>query len=160
MSKIVKIPECANPFVVHVNGKVYSYTAGTEQTVPDEVAVVIEAHNKKHEESVIPVEAPFASGGGLPVVDLSEATMASIFSTNSATCTAEEHAVFRSAIDKLSPVIVKGSFNGIVFSGVSNILVADFGNGRFVPFFEADTGMSKLHALVTEDSTQISLEAY
>lgn len=44
MSRIVKIPECMNPFDVWVNGAKYSYPAGTEQEVPDNVADVIEHH--------------------------------------------------------------------------------------------------------------------
>ena len=59
MSKVVKIPECMNPFHVIVNGVEYSYPAGTEQEVPDEVAVVIEAHNKKHDSGHETPEPPF-----------------------------------------------------------------------------------------------------
>ena len=44
MSRTVKIPECMNPFDVWVNGAKYSYPAGTEQEVPDNVADVIEHH--------------------------------------------------------------------------------------------------------------------
>ena len=65
MSKTVTIPNCANPFIVWVNGAKYSYPAGTEQEVPDEVAEIIEAHHKKHEEPSFPTEAPFGGGGGV-----------------------------------------------------------------------------------------------
>ena len=46
--RTVKIPECMNPFYVEVNGHKYSYPAGTTQEVPEEVAVVIEAHEGVH----------------------------------------------------------------------------------------------------------------
>ena len=40
----VTIPTCANPFTVTVNGKSYSYPAGTTQDVPPYVKEVIEQH--------------------------------------------------------------------------------------------------------------------
>ncbi len=46
--KKVTIPRCAHPFVVAVNGRKYSYPAGTEQEVPDAVAAIIERHNESH----------------------------------------------------------------------------------------------------------------
>lgn len=49
--KTIKIPECMNPFEVTINGKHYSYPAGTTQEVPDEVAAVIEAHEQNHKEN-------------------------------------------------------------------------------------------------------------
>lgn len=61
MSKTVKIPECMNPFEVIVNGKHYSYPAGTTQEVPDDVAAVIEAHEQAHEEQ--PAPPPPTDGG-------------------------------------------------------------------------------------------------
>lgn len=42
MSKTVIIPHTADPWICYVNGVRYSYAAGTEQTVPDEVASIIE----------------------------------------------------------------------------------------------------------------------
>ena len=59
--KVVTIPSCANPFEVCVNGKKYTYPAGDTVVVPDEVAVIIEAHNKKHEPVEHNHEAPFGS---------------------------------------------------------------------------------------------------
>ena len=44
MSKVVTIPTCMNPYVVIVNNREYSYTAGETVEVPDEVAEVIEGH--------------------------------------------------------------------------------------------------------------------
>ena len=41
MSKTVLIPTETDPFVVDINNIKYSYPAGTEQTVPDDVAAVI-----------------------------------------------------------------------------------------------------------------------
>ena len=45
MAQTVKIPDSSNPFVVKINNYEYSYKAGTTQSVPDEVAAVIAAHN-------------------------------------------------------------------------------------------------------------------
>lgn len=45
MSKQVTIPSNMNPWWCNINGVVYSYTAGSTQTVPDEVAAVIENYN-------------------------------------------------------------------------------------------------------------------
>ena len=59
MSQLVRIPDCANPFEVYINHKKYSYPAGEMVEVPDEVAALIEAHNKKHEDMQIPIEPPF-----------------------------------------------------------------------------------------------------
>lgn len=42
MSKTVIIPTTADPWICYINGVRYSYAAGTEQTVPDEVASIIE----------------------------------------------------------------------------------------------------------------------
>lgn len=60
MSKTVFIPECMNPFEVIVNHNRYIYPGGTSQEVPDEVAEVIELHNKGHEER----KPPETGGGG------------------------------------------------------------------------------------------------
>lgn len=45
MSKSVTIPSNMNPWVCNINGVVYSYKAGSTQTVPDEVASLIENIN-------------------------------------------------------------------------------------------------------------------
>lgn len=59
----VKIPTCANPFVVMVNGKRYEYPAGVEMEVPDEVAHVIETHYKAEQGDPSPeVQPPFGCG--------------------------------------------------------------------------------------------------
>ena len=44
--KAVTIPTCANPFVVIINGKKYTYPAGETVEVPDEVAEIIERHEE------------------------------------------------------------------------------------------------------------------
>ena len=63
--KTVKIPTCESPFVVYVNGEKYSYPAGTEQEVPDEVAILIEQHEAYHEEKDrIAREGDGSQGGG------------------------------------------------------------------------------------------------
>lgn len=49
ISIIRKIPTTRNPWVATVNGKTYSYEAGTEQEVPAEVAVLIDAYWNKQE---------------------------------------------------------------------------------------------------------------
>ena len=45
MSKSVKIPSDYQDFTVVINNTVYTYKGGTTQTVPDEVAAVIENYN-------------------------------------------------------------------------------------------------------------------
>jgi hypothetical protein len=62
--KKVMIPTCMSPFVVHVNGKKYTYQAGTEQEVPDEVAIVIEQHERYHEEKAKVERGEGNQGGG------------------------------------------------------------------------------------------------
>ena len=42
----VTIPNDYNPFRLEVNGRIYSYKAGTTQSVPDEVAELIDKYNK------------------------------------------------------------------------------------------------------------------
>lgn len=76
--KTVTIPTSQSPFVVMVNGAKYVYPAGSVQDVPDEVAVVIEAHNKQTAKPNEPVEAPFdcdcggGGGGGVSWNDLKD----------------------------------------------------------------------------------------
>lgn len=43
--KTVRIPTNANPFVITINGAIYSYPAGTVQSVPDNIAEIIEQYN-------------------------------------------------------------------------------------------------------------------
>lgn len=61
--KKVMIPTCESPFNVFVNGEKYTYPSGTEQEVPDEVAIVIEQYNAYHEEKA-KVESGEANQGG------------------------------------------------------------------------------------------------
>lgn len=68
--KKVTIPTCSNPFVVNINGKKYTYPAGTEQEVPDEVAVIIEAHEEHHNTGPEPTTPPFGAGGGSASIDV------------------------------------------------------------------------------------------
>ena len=74
MAKTIKIPEDrGNPVKVVINHKVYQYTAGTTQSVPDEVAALLE--NSQAEAPVTgrrataPLEAPVrdAEQNGTPV---------------------------------------------------------------------------------------------
>lgn len=44
MNKSVKIPTGVDPWVCRINEKTYSYPAGSTQTVPDEVAALIQAN--------------------------------------------------------------------------------------------------------------------
>ena len=63
--KKVMIPTCKRPFNVFVNGVKYTYPSGTEQEVPDEVAIVIEQHEAYHEEKdKIDREGDGSQGGG------------------------------------------------------------------------------------------------
>ena len=58
--KTVTIPTCANPFVVIINGKKYTYPAGKTVEVPDEVAEVIERHEEAKPQ---PEDAPEEGNG-------------------------------------------------------------------------------------------------
>lgn len=71
MSKVVTIPDCANPFIVYVNGYKYSYEAGATVEVPDEVAFVIETHKEYHEANDGNTENDNQSED-LPVVDVAD----------------------------------------------------------------------------------------
>lgn len=65
MSKVVKIPDCSNPFEVIINNNKYRYPAGATVEVPDEVAAIIEAHEKQHdEEAKHKIDPPFDCCGG------------------------------------------------------------------------------------------------
>ena len=57
--KTVLIPTNMNPWTCEINGMKFSYKAGTEQTVPDEVAELIEAYNES-----LPKEAKEAGEEG------------------------------------------------------------------------------------------------
>lgn len=57
--KTVIIPSNMNPWTCEINGMKFSYKAGTEQTVPDEVAELIEAYNES-----LPKEAKEAGEEG------------------------------------------------------------------------------------------------
>ena len=60
MGQIVMIPDCEKPtFHCEVNGKRYSYPAGTKQEVPDEVAGIIENH-KMHKPQPAPLGGAFS----------------------------------------------------------------------------------------------------
>lgn len=54
--KTITIPNDYNPFIVEVNGVMFKYPAGTEQSVPDHVAAVIEQYkNSQPKEAEAPV---------------------------------------------------------------------------------------------------------
>lgn len=55
----IKIPEVMNPFLVVVNGKEYSYPAGQEVAVPEEVAEVIQNYQEQ-----LPKPDPISGAGG------------------------------------------------------------------------------------------------
>lgn len=61
MKKVI-IPSSSKPFVVDINGKKYTYQAGTEQEVPDEVAVIIEAYYEHHNDKPEVTDPPFSGG--------------------------------------------------------------------------------------------------
>lgn len=62
--KTVMIPSSMSPFIVYVNDKKYTYPAGTEQEVPDEVAVVIEQHQAYFDEKAKIESGEGNQGGG------------------------------------------------------------------------------------------------
>lgn len=61
--KTVIIPSESDPFVVRVNNTTYSYPAGTEQIVPDDVAAVIDNYWKLQ-----PTPVKAVDGGVFPYV--------------------------------------------------------------------------------------------
>lgn len=77
----VIIPSNMNPWMCNINGVVYSYTAGSTQTVPDEVASLIDAINAEKPVATHPGnagdvwtmqengEAAWIGGGGGMVVN-------------------------------------------------------------------------------------------
>lgn len=74
MSKTVMIPSTqGNPWVCSVNNQKYSYEAGTEQTVPDEVAAIIDSADN-FPPAAPDVDAPFNGGGSDPVLDNAKST--------------------------------------------------------------------------------------
>ena len=58
MARTVKIPDCSSTFEVFLNGAKHSFIGGTEVEVEDEIANLIEQHNKEH----TPKEAPKTVG--------------------------------------------------------------------------------------------------
>lgn len=74
MSKTVMIPTEMGPFwESEINGKKYAYPSGTEQTVPDEVAALIEENARQtpvenppetSEEEIVRVATPIAKAEG------------------------------------------------------------------------------------------------
>ncbi|MBP3654719.1 MAG: hypothetical protein J6J04_04725 [Oscillospiraceae bacterium] len=67
--KTIMIPETANPYKVIVNGRTYTYDAGSTVEVPDEVAAVIKAHCAAHEKQMQDVVPPFDASGSTGVLD-------------------------------------------------------------------------------------------
>lgn len=57
MSKTVMIPSNMNPWVCYINNNIYSYPAGTEQSVPDEVAALIESIKPAEQPAHIPMQS-------------------------------------------------------------------------------------------------------
>jgi hypothetical protein len=66
--KTIKIPMTSIPFVVYVNGVKYVYEAGSEVTVPEEVAEVIEQVIKV-QESPAPENGGGGTGGGADLLN-------------------------------------------------------------------------------------------
>lgn len=60
---IRKIPNTRNPWVATVNGKTYTYEAGTEQEVPEEIAHLID----QEMEHLKPKHPQQSGGGGMLV---------------------------------------------------------------------------------------------
>ena len=58
----VTIPNDYNPFRLEVNGRIYSYKAGTTQSVPDEVAELIDMYNQS---KPVPKENSIIDNNGL-----------------------------------------------------------------------------------------------
>lgn len=77
MSKTIKIPEgFGNPVSIMLNGRKYTYTAGSTETVPDEVAALLQSNDLNSviygRRATSPLEAPDRKGdtaGVAAVVD-------------------------------------------------------------------------------------------
>ena len=66
MSKTITIPTgVGNPVSVVVNGRKFSYPAGTTQTVPDEVAAIFESNSMEHVSYGRRAGAPLSAEGPL-----------------------------------------------------------------------------------------------
>ena len=101
--------------------------------------------------NIVPIDPKFLPGVCLPVLELSQETMAGVFASGNASCTAEEHAIIWGAYQALSPLIIKGNYNGIAFSGVSNILLDEYSN----PYFMADAGKMKVQVAFDDKTANI-----
>lgn len=64
----------------------------------------------------------------LPVMELSQETMTTLFSGSDAMATEAEAAAFTAAKESISPIIVKGNFGGAGFASVA-AFVTDSGTG-------------------------------
>lgn len=102
-------------------------------------------------ETIHPIDQKFLPGVCLPVLKLSQETMAGIFASGNASCTAEEHAIIWGAYQALYPLIIKGNYTGIAFSGVSNILLDEY----FNPYFMADAGKMKVQVNFDDKTANI-----
>lgn len=96
MSKSIKIPDTMNPFVVILNGKKYVYEAGATETVPDEVAELIESIPAPASAPAVeaPWEVPEATEDAAGVVLQGEAVA-------DAASTAPTAAEFKALLDSL-----------------------------------------------------------
>jgi hypothetical protein len=102
---------------------------------------------------IVPFRKDLLPGVCLPVLELSQETMAGVFASGNAFCTAEEHAIIWGAYQALSSLIIKGNYNGIAFSGVSNILLDEY----FNPYFMANAG--KMNVQVTFDDKTANIRS-
>ena len=154
MSKTVIIPECMNPFEVMIDGKYYSYPAGTTQVVPDDVAAVIESHKQVHEAQMTPPSADLP-GVCLPVVELSAETLTALFSGQQVMATEKEAAVFMAARDNITPLVVRGNFSGAGFASVG-AFVTDSSSGAQI--FDTNIASNRLIAMFVDGGVQLHIQ--
>ena len=101
--------------------------------------------------TIVPIDPKFLPGVCLPVLELSQETMAGVFASGNASCTAEEHAIIWGAYQALYPLIIKGNYNGIAFSGVSNIML----DNAYTPYFEANAGAMKVQVAFDDKTANV-----
>lgn len=144
MSKTVTIPEGMYPFwECELNGVKYSYKAGTSQSVPDEVAALIEANN-----AMAPVENP-------PLLDTAEYDFSGIeidttaVSVESVMPMDEYLAII--GTDYHPAITAKFAYNNNDYS--VNGYQVENGNIHFVAHIDGDSGIASFVDLIITKSS-------
>lgn len=80
-------------------------------------------------ETIHPIDPKFLPGVCLPVVELSAETMTALYSGSIVMATEKETAAFMAAKEKVSPLVVRGNFNGAGFASVG-AFITDSNTGK------------------------------